>query len=136
MNQFIADALAPDADMILALATGAIDALPLNFRKAARQVILRIQDLAEDGVLSSLGIDDPYELTGLYDGVPLTEKSASDPIVQPDQIVLFRLPILLEWIERGDVTLGELVTHVFVHELAHHFGWTDDDIARIDPWWE
>ena len=136
MNQFFADALAPDADTILALATEAIDALPLNFRKAARQVILRIQDLAEDGVLSSLGIDDPYELTGLYDGVPLTEKSASDPIVQPDQIVLFRLPILLEWIERGDVTLGELVTHVFVHELAHHFGWTDDDIARIDPWWE
>ena len=136
MNQFFADALAPDADTILALATEAIDALPLNFRKAARQVILRIQDLAEDGVLSSLGIDDPYELTGLYDGVPLTERSASDPIVQPDQIVLFRLPILLEWIERGDVTLGELVTHVFVHELAHHFGWTDDDIARIDPWWE
>jgi predicted Zn-dependent protease with MMP-like domain len=81
-------------------------------------------------------IDDPHELTGLYDGVPLTEKSLSDQMQQPDQIFLFRLPILTEWIERGDVSLTELVTHIYIHELAHHVGWSDDDIARIDPWWE
>jgi hypothetical protein len=73
---------------------------------------------------------------GLYDGVPLTEKSVSDQPQQPDAIWLFRRPILDEWADRGNVTLAELVSHVMVHELAHHFGWSDDDIARIDPWWE
>ena len=56
--------------------------------------------------------------------------------MQPDQIFLFRRAIVEEWLDRGDVSLGELVAHVFVHELAHHFGWSDTDIARIDPWWE
>lgn len=130
------DAIAPDNEAIFALAKAAIAGLPLNFAAAADLVVLRIEDFADDEILKALNIDDPYELTGLYDGVPLTEKSISDQPMQPDQIWLFRLPILEEWIERGDVSLGDLVTHVFIHELAHHFGWSDADIARIDPWWE
>ena len=70
------------------------------------------------------------------EGVPLTEKSLSEPQRQPDAIWLYRLPILFEWADRGDVSLGALVAHIVVHELAHHFGWTDADIARIDRWWE
>ncbi len=81
-------------------------------------------------------MDDPFELTGLYDGIPLTEKSVTDPGTQPDTIWLFRRPILDEWAERGNETLGALIAHVLVHELAHHFGWSDDDIATIDRWWE
>ena len=83
-----------------------------------------------------MDITDPFELTGLYDGIPLTEKSASDPLQHIDTIWLFRRAILDEWAERGNVSLAELVSHVVVHELAHHFGWRDDDIAAVDPWWE
>ncbi|WP_281842574.1 metallopeptidase family protein [Sinisalibacter aestuarii] len=110
--------------------------LPPAFREAARAVTIRVEDLAPDMFLGELGIDDPFELTGLYDGIPLTQKSVMDSPIQPDTIWLFRRAILDEWVERGDVTLEALVAHVFIHELAHHFGWSDDDIAAIDRWWE
>jgi len=87
-------------------------------------------------MLTDLGIADPFELTGLYDGIPLTERSVMDQPLQPDTIWLFRRPILDEWVDRGDIALSALVAHVLVHEFAHHFGWSDDDIARIDRWWE
>jgi predicted Zn-dependent protease with MMP-like domain len=87
-------------------------------------------------MLDELQIDDAFELTGLYDGIPLTEKSTLDQVIKPDVIWLFRRPILDEWAERGDVSIQELVSHVVVHELAHHFGWSDEDIANIDRWWE
>lgn len=130
------DSIAPDAALILDLAQAAIEDLPAPYREAARAVALRIEDFADPEILEAMGIEDPFELTGLYDGIPLTEKSYMDQPVQPDAIWLFRRPILDEWIDRGTVSLAELVTHVLVHELAHHFGWSDDDIARIDPWWE
>jgi predicted Zn-dependent protease with MMP-like domain len=136
MTQTPAEAIAPDNDRIRQLAEAAITTLPEPFRAAAALVALRVEDFADPEILAALQIEDPYELTGLYDGTPLPERSVTDQPLQPDQIFLFRGPILEEWIERGDVSLGELVTHVFVHELAHHFGWTDDDIERIDPWWE
>jgi predicted Zn-dependent protease with MMP-like domain len=136
MSRAPASAIAPDGDFLLELAQAAVEALPEPYRTAAREVALRIDDFAEVELLDTLQIEDPYELTGLYDGVPLTDKVMSDPTPQHDQIFLYRRPILEEWIERGDVSLGELVTHVMVHELAHHFGWSDDEIARIDPWWE
>ena len=79
---------------------------------------------------------EPFELTGLYDGTPLTQKSSFDQPEGPDTVWLFRRPILDEWAERGNVTLTELVAHVTIHEFAHHFGWSDADIARIDAWWE
>ena len=106
------------------------------FRDAARDVGLRIEDFPLDDMLDELGLEDPYELTGLYDGIPLTEKSVADPQTRRDTIWLFRRPILEEWTERGDIGLGDLITHVYVHELAHHFGWSDADIAAIDRWWE
>lgn len=130
------DAIAPDAELIRQLVQTAISTLPDPYRAAAALVALRVEEFADPEILEALQIDDPYELTGLYDGTPLTERSVTDQPQQPDQIWLFRRPILEEWAERGDVSLAELVAHVFVHELAHHFGWTDDDIARIDPWWE
>ncbi len=126
---------APTAGEIVALALAAVEALPEAFRAHAQEVILRVEEFADDAMLDDLGIDDPLELTGLYDGVPLTHKSVSDQPERPDMIWLFRRAILDEWAARGDVTLGELVGHVMVHELAHHFGWSDDDIAAIDEWW-
>jgi len=136
MTQAPDDCIAPDIAHLERLARGAIVSLPEPFQAAAMAVVLRIEDFPTQEVIDALQIDDPFELTGLYDGIPLTEKSVMDQPTQPDTIWLFRRPILDEWLDRGDVSLAELVAHVLVHELAHHFGWSDDDIATIDPWWE
>lgn len=126
---------APTLEAIETMAEAARATLPEAFRAAARAVVLRVEDFAPDHILDDMQIADPFELTGLYDGVPMTQKSVSDP-TGPDVIWLFRRAILDEWVARGDVALDALVAHVFVHELAHHFGWSDDDIAVIDRWWE
>ncbi|MDP4034301.1 MAG: metallopeptidase family protein [Pseudorhodobacter sp.] len=131
-----AGAIAPDATLIELLAHGAVAALPEPYRAAASAIVLRIEDFPPDDILQAMDIESPFDLTGLYEGIPLTEKSVLDQPQQPDMIWLFRRAILDEWLERGDVGLGDLVTHVMVHELAHHFGWSDGDIARIDRWWE
>ncbi|WP_435164308.1 metallopeptidase family protein [Falsirhodobacter sp. 1013] len=130
------DQIAPDLDTIEALAREAVEGLPAAWQGPARAVILVVEDFPSDTLLAEMEMMDPYELTGLYEGIPLTEKSVMDQPMGPDLIRLFRRPILDEWVDRGNVTLRELVTHVVVHELAHHFGWSDDDIAAIDPWWE
>lgn len=127
---------APTLDEIEALARAACEALPTAFAAPAQTVALRVVEFAPDAMLDDLEIDDPFALTGLYDGIPLTEKSIMDQPLQPDVIWLFRRPILDEWAARGDVTLQALVAHVMIHELAHHFGWSDADIAAIDRWWE
>jgi len=130
------DLLPPDLDEIEALARAALSALPERYRAAASGVVLRVTDWPDDETLDDLDIDDPYDLTGLYEGVPMTEKSVMDTGTTPDTIWLFRRPILDEWSGRGDIALGDLVAHVLVHELAHHLGWSDEEIARIDRWWE
>ena len=127
---------APDLDAIEDLARKTIADLPAEFAQPAQGVMLRIADFAPEEILDDLDVEDPFELTGLYDGVPMTEKSVMDTVDRPDTIWLFRRPILDEWSERGDVSLGQLVAHVLVHELAHHFGWSDAQIAEIDRWWE
>jgi predicted Zn-dependent protease with MMP-like domain len=131
-----APTLAPGLDDIADMARTAIASLPPEFRIHAKTVVLRVEDFAPDEMLDDLGVEDPFELTGVYDGTPLIEKSVMDQPERPDTIWLFRRPILDEWIGRGDVDLAALVTHVYVHELAHHMGWSDEDIATIDRWWE
>lgn len=130
------DITAPDLAVIEDMAHEVIAAFPSEFATHAAQVVLRVEDFAPDEFLEELEVHDPLELTGLYDGVPLTEKSPSQPQAFPDTVWLFRRAILDEWASRGDVALGALVDHVVVHEFAHHFGWSDDDIAQIDRWWE
>ncbi|MCR9085459.1 MAG: metallopeptidase family protein [Rhodobacteraceae bacterium] len=127
---------APSTREIETLARKVFDTLPPGFAAPAREVGLRVVDFAPDHVLDELQIEDAFGLTGLYDGVPMTQKSVMDQPQQPDVIWLFRRPILDEWAARGNVALSDLVAHVTVHELAHHFGWSDDDIAAIDRWWE
>ena len=130
------EATAPSAADIETLAREVLAGLPPEFAGYAHAVLLRVEDLAGEDVLDELEIDDPLELTGLYDGIPQTEKSPSAPQHFPDVVWLFRRAILDEWADRGDVALGALVRNVVIHEFAHHFGWSDEDIARIDRWWE
>lgn len=130
------DSIAPSLALIEQLAHEAVSTLPETFRAAATLVRIRVEEFPDEEMLEELGVDDAFDLTGLYDGIPLTEKSTAEQMTRPDVVWLFRRPILDEWAERSDVSLQELVTHVVVHEIAHHFGWTDDQIAAIDRWWE
>jgi predicted Zn-dependent protease with MMP-like domain len=123
---------APSLDDFARLAEAAFAGLPDGFRKMTGEVIFRIDDFATPEVLDSLGIEDAFELTGLYQGVDLARRSLFDPSPQPSMVFLYRRPILDEWAERGDVSLGELVAHVLVHEIGHHFGLSDDDIHRLE----
>ena len=127
---------APSIEDIEHLAQDALEGLPGMFLQQARLLRICVLDFPSEDILESVGLSDGFELTGYYEGVPLTEKSISEQPLAPDSVWLFRRPILDEWVERGNVRLGELVTHIIVHEIAHHFGWSDDDIARIDKWWE
>jgi predicted Zn-dependent protease with MMP-like domain len=124
--------LAPSLDDLAALAEAAFAGLPAGFRRMTGDVLFRVEDFAEAAVLEELGIEDAFELTGLYQGVDIGRRSLFDPSPQPSLIFLYRRPILDEWAERGDVTLEELVTHVLVHEIGHHFGLSDDDIAGVE----
>lgn len=128
------DQIAPTLDEIEELARQTVANLPHAFRPAALAVAIRVADFAEEEVLTELEME-PFDLSGMYDGIPLTQKSNFDQPQGPDTVWLFRRPILDEWAERGDVTIAEMVAHVTIHEFAHHFGWSDDDIAAIDQWW-
>ncbi len=118
------------------MARHTVNTLPEPFRGPARDVAVCVADWPSRQMLRELGISDPLHLTGLYDGTPMTLKSVWDQPEQPDMVWLFREPILAEWRARRGVALADLIAHVTIHEFAHHFGWSDDDIARIDRWWE
>ena len=126
----------PDLATIETMAREVIAGFPIEFAGHAQSVILRVEDLPDDEFLEELDIHDPLELTGLYDGIPMTEKTVTEPQSFPDRVWLFRRAIIDEWASRADVTLGALISNVVVHEFAHHFGWSDEDIASIDRWWE
>lgn len=124
--------LAPSLDDFAALAEQAFSDLPEPFRSLAAEAQIRVQDFADDETLDEMGIQDAFELTGLYHGVDLSRRSVLDVAPAAPMIFLYRRPILDEWAERGDVALEDLVVHVLVHEIGHHFGLSDDDIDRIE----
>jgi len=121
----------PGEDDILRMAETALAALPPKLARHVAGVAILVEDLADEETLASLEIDNPWELTGLYRGIPMTERSISDPVRLPDTIMLYRDAILVEWIETGE-DLGRLVSSVLVHEIAHHFGFSDAEIERIE----
>lgn len=125
------NATAPTLADIEVLAAAAWERLPREFRDKATDVLIRVEDFATDEVLDSLGIESPFDLLGLYQGVSLNQKSVMDLPRQPDMVFLYRRAILEEWAE-GEETLGRLVAHILVHEIGHHFGFSDDDMARIE----
>jgi acetylglutamate kinase len=121
----------PTEEDILALAEAAYAALPESLSRHAQGVTIVVEDLADEETLEALGLDNPWELTGLYRGIPMTQRSVSDPVQFPDAVILYRDAILVEWIDTGE-DLTRLVTSVLVHEIAHHFGYSDADIDRIE----
>lgn len=124
--------LAPTADEIEALARAALARLPAQFAEHLGDVVLLIEEFADEDLLAELGIEDPFDLTGVYEGLPLHLKSIGDSGRLPDRIRLFRQPIIDEWIARGDETLEHLVAHVLVHEVGHHFGLSDETMHALE----
>ena len=121
----------PDLDTFRELTEQAWTQLPDEFRRAAGRVVLHVQDLADRDVLEELNIVNPMSLSGLYQGVPLTIDSVTFPYPESPRIFLYRLPILAEARSKPDVTLKELIHHVLVHELGHHFGYSDEEMHRL-----
>lgn len=114
------------------MADAALETLEEPFRTHARAVAIKVEDFADEATLKAMNIENPYELTGLYSGVALTLDTPSAPSHMPPMVWLYRLPILDEWAAVGDITLEELVAHVVIHELGHHFGWSDEEIDAIN----
>jgi len=113
------------------LAADAFARLPREFRDMCRGVAIRVVDFPEDDILRDLELESPFDILGLYTGTPLTAKSLADVPRLPDTVLLYRRPLLDYWAEH-DETLGDLVTHVLVHEIGHHFGLSDDDMEAIE----
>ena len=125
------DQTAPSAEQIEGVARATLAALPREFRAHLGDVVLIVEEFADDETLGELGIDDPFALTGVYHGRPLGEKSSMETGALPDRIHLYRRAILDEWVETG-VGLGELVAHVTIHEVGHHFGLSDADMHALE----
>ena len=121
----------PDAAEMEAIARRTLEALPSLFRESLGEVVLLVEDFADDRTLDSLGIEDPFELTGVYDGIPLTERSVDQSGTLPERVRLFRRPILDEWAGGGN-TLEHLIAHVLIHEIGHHFGLSDEDMHALE----
>ena len=105
--------------------------LPDAFSRHVSEIVLIVEEEADDETLASVGLEHPLDLTGVYHGRPIGEKSAFDSGAMPDRIHLYRQAILAEWCETG-VRLDDLVTHVMVHEIGHHFGLSDDDMHALE----
>jgi predicted Zn-dependent protease with MMP-like domain len=114
------------------LGLAALERLPEVFRAEMGDVVFQVEDFADEETLAEMGIEDPFELTGLYEGHALTERSIELSGQLPTRIRLFRRPILDEWAERGDETLEHLVAHVVIHEVGHHFGLSDAAMHALE----
>jgi predicted Zn-dependent protease with MMP-like domain len=121
----------PSADDIAELADRALAAIPPRLAEHVRGVGISVEEMPDDETLDELEIESAWDLTGLYRGTPLTERSSGDIARPPDLIFLYRQPILLEWVETGE-DLFRLVRNVLLHEIAHHFGFSDADIAALE----
>lgn len=122
---------APTLDQIEAIARDALARLPAEFAAHLGEVVLIVEDFADEETLASLGIESPFDLTGIYHGRPVGEKSSFDVAPQPDRIHLYRRAILDEWCETG-VGFDALVRHVLIHEVGHHFGLSDADMHALE----
>lgn len=124
---------APTIDDFEAMASKALAELPEPFKSLAADVTCSVADYAEDDVLEGFGMENPFELMGLFVGIGLTEDGAVPQTGQlPNTVFLYRRAILDYWAENDDNTLGEVITHVLIHELGHHFGFSDDDMEAIE----
>ena len=124
---------APSLDDFEAMAIDALADLPEPFKSLAADVTCSVAEFAEDDVLEGFGMESPFELMGLFHGIGLTEDGAVPQTGQlPNTVFLYRRAILDYWAEHDDDTLGHIITHVLIHELGHHFGFSDEDMEALE----
>ena len=121
----------PSTEEIEAIARRTLQRMPEPFAAHLPGMVLLVQDFADDETLAAMDIDDPFDLTGIYEGIPIGEKSVEQSGAMPDRIRLFRRPILDEWAD-GEDTLEHLVAHVLIHEVGHHFGLSDEAMHALE----
>ncbi len=121
----------PTAEEIEAIARDALERLPEPFAGHLANVVLQVDEFAEDELLAELGIDHPLDLTGVYEGIPIGLRSIETSGTLPDRIRLFRQAILAEWAEEGE-PFEHLVRHILIHEAGHHFGLSDEDMHALE----
>jgi predicted Zn-dependent protease with MMP-like domain len=125
------DAVAPSIEAIERLADAAYRRIPLRLRQHVRDVVIRVEEFPDDETLDEMGIESPFDLMGLYRGVGLARRPGADLAPSLDMIFLYRRPLLDYWCETGE-ELGHLVRHVLIHEIGHHFGLSDADMAALE----
>lgn len=121
----------PDLADIDAMARRALEALPSALRGFAKDVVIRVDDFPSAEVCAEMKLDTPFEILGLYDGVALNEKDIGVSDGQPDMVFLYRRPLLEYWTETGE-DLNRIVRHVLIHEIGHHFGFSDADMDALE----
>jgi predicted Zn-dependent protease with MMP-like domain len=121
----------PSADDIHAIARRIMARLPPPFADSLDDIVLRVEELADSETLSRVGLSRPMQLSGLYEGVPLHLRSVDQSGMLPERITLYRRPILAEWSASRD-SLERLVAHIVIHEVGHHFGFSDDDMHALE----
>ncbi|MDE2041692.1 MAG: metallopeptidase family protein [Sphingomonadales bacterium] len=123
---------APTAHEIEHIARAAMRRLPPEFQRTLGDIVLTVEEFADRDTLDGLGIDSPWGLIGVYQGIPLTERSIMHSGTMPDRIRLFRQPLLADWHSRPGETLERVVAHVLIHEVGHHFGLSDSDMYGLE----
>src|SRR5713226_6577092 len=113
------------------LAQGALATIPDELKRHLGPVVIRVEDFPDEATEAEMGLESPFDLLGLYRGVALPHKSVSDPRPDIDMIMLYRRPLLDYWCESGE-DLYQIVRHVLIHEIGHHFGFSDEDMERIE----
>ncbi len=121
----------PSVDDIEGLAREAMAGIPPELRQYAKDVLVRVEDFPDDETMEEMDLESPFDLLGLYRGVALTERASNEPLSEPDMIYLYRRPILDYWCETEE-DLVRLVRHVLIHEIGHHFGFSDEAMERLE----
>ncbi len=121
----------PSAADIEAIARHTLDRLPSPFAESLREIVLLIEEVANPDTARRLGLNHPMQLSGLYEGVPLNRQSVQHSGILPERITLYRRPILSEWQSTG-FSLEQIVSHIVIHEVGHHFGFSDDDMHTLE----
>jgi len=127
----ISPILAPTLADIDAMARAALAALPEPMLQMTKGVVLQVTEFPDDDVCAEMELESPFDIMGLYQGVSLLEKQMEASGATPDLVFLYRRPILDYWCETGE-ELGHVVRHVLIHEIGHHFGFSDDDMEALE----
>ena len=114
-----------------ALAQSALATIPDELKRHLGPVVIRVEDFPDEETEEEMELESPFDLLGLYRGVALPHKSVSSTSATIDMIFIYRRPILDYWCETGE-DLAHVVRHVLIHEIGHHFGFSDDDMERIE----